>query len=397
MNLSEKIGRIEASVTLAITAKAAKLKEEGKDIISFGVGEPDFNTPDNIIQKAYEAMLSGKTKYTPASGITPLKEAISRKFREDNGIDYSVSQIMISTGGKQCLNNALSAILNPGDEVLIPSPYWVSYPELVKLSDGVPVFVKTTAETDYKITFDILEKHVTEKTKAIIINSPSNPTGSVYSEDDLKQIAEFAKKHDLIIVSDEMYEKLIYNGLKHISIASLNEDAYNRTITVNGVSKAYAMTGWRIGYAGGPQKIIKMMSNLQSHTTSNPCSIAQYAALEAITGPQDKVNEMKVEFEKRKNLIMELADTIPDITYIRPEGAFYLMLNLSRYFGKEINGRKINSGMDFAAALLEEKLVAVVPGEAFGDSDFIRLSYATSDSNIKEGLKRIREFISELK
>lgn len=397
MNLSEKIGKIEESVTLAITAKAGKLKEEGKDIIGFGAGEPDFNTPENIISKAILAMEEGKTKYTPASGILPLKKALAEKFKNDNGLNYKPSQIIISTGGKQSLNNALSAILNPGDEVLIPSPYWVSYPELVKLSDGIPVLVETKADSFYKITPEILEKYVSPKTKAIIINSPSNPTGSVYNRQELEGIAEFAKRHDLIIISDEMYEKLIYDGAQHVSIASLSEDAFERTITVNGVSKAYAMTGWRIGYcAAANDKIVKMMSNLQSHTTSNPSSISQYAALEAVSGDQTKVLEMKEEFGKRKDLIMKLTDDIPGVSYIKPEGAFYLMINVSSCFGKEYNGRKIENSMDFADVLLEDKLVAVVPGEAFGDPEFVRLSYATSRKNIEEGLKRFKELIMEL-
>lgn len=397
MNLSEKIGKIEESVTLAITAKAGKLKEEGKDIIGFGAGEPDFNTPENIISKAILAMEEGKTKYTPASGILPLKKALAEKFKNDNELNYKPSQIIISTGGKQSLNNALSAILNPGDEVLIPSPYWVSYPELVKLSDGIPVLVETKADSFYKITPEILEKYVSPKTKAIIINSPSNPTGSVYNRQELEGIAEFAKRHDLIIISDEMYEKLIYDGAQHVSIASLSEDAFERTITVNGVSKAYAMTGWRIGYcAAANDKIVKMMSNLQSHTTSNPSSISQYAALEAVSGDQTKVLEMKEEFGKRKDLIMKLTDDIPGVSYIKPEGAFYLMINVSSCFGKEYNGRKIENSMDFADVLLEDKLVAVVPGEAFGDPEFVRLSYATSRKNIEEGLKRFKELIMEL-
>ncbi len=397
MKLSEKIGKIEESVTLAITAKAGKLKDEGKDIIGFGAGEPDFNTPENIIKKAIQAMEEGKTKYTPASGILPLKKALAEKFKNDNGLNYKPSQIIISTGGKQSLNNALSAILNPEDEVLIPSPYWVSYPELVKLSDGVPILVKTGADSAYKITPEILEKYVTPKTKAIIINSPSNPTGSVYNRKELEGIAEFAKTHNLIIVSDEMYEKLIYDGAEHVSIASLSDDAFERTITVNGVSKAYAMTGWRIGYcAASNDKIVKMMSNLQSHTTSNPSSISQYAALEAVSGDQTKVLEMKKEFGKRKDLIMKLTDDIPGVSYIKPEGAFYLMINVSSVFGKKYKGRIIENSMDFADILLTDKLVAVVPGEAFGDPEFVRLSYATSRKNIEEGLKRFKELITEL-
>ena len=397
MQLSQKIGKIEESVTLSITAKAGRLKAEGKDVISFGAGEPDFNTPDNIINKAIEAMQQGYTKYTPSSGIAPLKSALAEKFRKDNGLNYQPSQIVVSTGGKQSLNNAFSAILNPGDEVLIPSPYWVSYPELVKLSDGIPVLVETSAATGYKMTVDLLEGMVTPNTRAIIVNSPGNPTGSVYSEAELRAIADFAQRHDLYIISDEMYEKLVYDDVRHVSIASLSEDAYGRTITVNGVSKAYSMTGWRIGYCAADEKIVKLMSNLQSHTTSNPCSISQYAALEAIAGDQTKVEEMRQEFARRKDLIMELADGIPGVSYIKPEGAFYLMLNVAGLFGKAYGSKTIHSGMDFSEVLLNEKLVAVVPGEAFGDKEFVRLSYATSKSNIEEGLNRIKALVLELK
>lgn len=396
MDLSKRVGNIQASVTLAITAKAGQLKAEGKDVVGFGAGEPDFNTPENIIEAAYKAMKDGKTKYTPSSGIVPLKEAIAKKLKEDNNLTYTNKQIIVSTGAKQCLADAFEAILNPGDEVLIAVPYWVSYPELVKISQGVPVFVETSKEVNYKLTVEALEAKTTDKTKAIIINSPNNPTGTIYSKEELEKIAEFAKKHDLLIISDEMYEKLIYGEYKHESIAACSEDAYNRTITINGVSKAYAMTGWRIGYAAGPENIIKMMTNLQSHTTSNPSSISQYAALEAINGDQSFVKEMNSEFAFRRDLTVRLIEEA-GLTCIKPDGAFYVMMDISPLFGKTFKGTKIDSSMTFTDALLGDKLVAVVPGEAFGLKDYVRISYATSRERIETGLKRIKEFIAEVK
>ncbi|RXM88385.1 aspartate aminotransferase, partial [Clostridium tetani] len=287
--LSKKGKEISPSVTLAITAKANEMKKDGIDVVGFGAGEPDFNTPENIQNAAIKAMREGYTKYTPVSGVVELKDAIVNKFKKENNLIYKSSQIIVSTGAKQCIANLFMAILNPGDEVLISAPYWVSYPELVKLADGVPVFVDCKKENDYKYSIDELEKRVSSKTKAIIISSPNNPTGSIYYEEELRDIAEFCKKHNLIILSDEIYEKLIYGHNKHISIASLNEDTYNRTVVINGVSKTYAMTGWRIGYAAGPGNVIKLMNNIQSHMTSNPNSIAQYAALEALTGEQESI------------------------------------------------------------------------------------------------------------
>ncbi len=396
MKYSERISGISPSVTLAITAKAGKLKDEGKDVVGFGAGEPDFNTPDNIIDKACEAMKEGKTKYTPASGIMPLKKAICAKLKKDNGLQYEPSQIIVSTGAKQCLANAFEALLNPGDEVILQVPYWVSYPELIKISGGVPVFAEGTREDSYKLTPEILRKYTTDKTKAIVLNSPNNPTGTVYSYDELKGIADFAKEHDLFIISDEMYEKLIYGDNKHVSIAAINDDAYARTLTVNGVSKAYAMTGWRIGYAAGPADFIKLMANLQSHTTSNPSSISQYGALEAIEGDQTFVDNMKNVFEKRRDMVLSAVEEIPGLSVIKPEGAFYVMVDVSSLFGKSYKGRKIENAMDFSDLLLGEKLVAVVPGEAFGVPDFIRISYATGEERIKTGMERIAEFIKEL-
>ncbi|MFX0548982.1 pyridoxal phosphate-dependent aminotransferase [Hathewaya histolytica] len=396
MLLSKKAMQISASLTLAITAQAKKMKAEGVDVIGFGAGEPDFNTPENIQQVAIDAIKRGKTRYTAASGIAELKEAIVKKFKEDNLLNYKNSQIIISTGAKQCLGNAFQAILNPGDEVIVPVPYWVSYPELIKLADGVPVFVNSTEENNFKVTIDDLKSKITEKTKAIVLNSPSNPTGAVYTKGELVEISEIAKIHDLIIISDEIYEKLLYGEEKHISIASISEDAFNRTIVINGVSKAYAMTGWRIGYAAATEEIIKLMSNIQSHTTSNPNSIAQYASVEALTGDQKEVNSMVEEFKNRRNFMVDRVNSIENLSCKMPKGAFYVMVNITKCLEKRFNGAIIKSSLDFSKYLLEEEKVAVIPGVAFGTDDFVRLSYATSMQNIENGLNRIESFIKKL-
>ncbi len=397
MILSKKALQIEPSLTLSITAAAKKMKLEGIDVVGFGAGEPDFNTPLNIQQAAITAIKKGFTKYTAASGIIELKEAIIKKLRNDNNIKYNASQIIISTGAKQCLSNVFQAILNPGDQVLIPIPYWVSYPELVKLADGIPVFVKTSDSNNFKYTIDELEKSVTEKTKAILINSPNNPAGFVYSKEELISLAEFAKKHDIFIISDEIYEKLIYGDEKHISIASLSEDAYNRTVVINGVSKTYAMTGWRIGYAAGPEKVIKLMSNIQSHTTSNANSIAQYASVEALNGDKSEVEKMIQEFAKRRNYMVERLDEIKGLSCIKPKGAFYVMVNLDSAIGKMVDNTVIEDSIVFSKLLLEKEKVAVIPGAAFGMNNYIRLSYATSMENIKKGLDRINRFMLYIK
>lgn len=397
MDLSRKVQKIEPSVTLAITAKAKEMKENGIDAISFGAGEPDFNTPENIINAAIKAMQDGNTKYTSVNGILPLREAICKKFKDDNNLEYKPSQIVVSTGAKQSLANAFLAILNPDDEVIVPNPYWVSYPELIRLADGKPVFVEGDEAYSYKFNKENLEKAVTEKTKAIILNSPNNPTGTIYTKEELIEIAEFAKKYDLIIVSDEMYEKLIYDGKKHISIASISSDAYERTIVINGLSKSYAMTGWRLGYCGATEKLAKLMTNVQSHMTSNVCSITQYAAIEALNGPQDKVNEMILEFEKRRNYMEKTLEEINGLSIIKPEGAFYIMINIDKCLGKEIDGEIIKDSMDFSAKLLEHEKVAVIPGKAFGLDNYVRVSYATSMELIEKGLERINKFINKLK
>lgn len=397
MNYSKKAMNITPSITLAITAKAKELKEAGVDVVSFGAGEPDFNTPKNIMDAAIKSMEEGKTKYTPTSGIIELREAICKKLKEDNNLSYNSNEIIVSTGAKQCLADAFMAILNPGDEVIVPIPYWVSYPELIKLADGVPVFVEGKEEDDYKYTLESLNKVVNDNTKAIIINSPNNPTGTVYSIEELKEIAEFAQKHDLIIISDEIYEKLIYDGKKHVSVASLSEDAYNRTIVINGFSKSYAMTGWRLGYAAGNAEVIKLMTSVQSHITSNTNSIAQYAGVEALNGPKDEIEKMVKKFEERRNLMIDRIKNITGLSVIRPEGAFYVMINLKNYLGKSINENVINNSVDFSRELLEHEKVAVIPGSAFGLDKYIRLSYATSEELILKGLDRIESFLNKLK
>lgn len=396
MKYAERVSQITPSVTLQITAKAGQLKQEGKDVIGFGAGEPDFNTPDHIIQAAIKAMYEGKTKYTPTPGINELKQAIVKKFRDDNGLVYEPAQILVSTGAKQSLANAMLALVDDGDEVLMAVPYWVSYPELVKLAGGVPVYLNGSPDNQYKMTPELIEQHITPRSKILIINSPNNPSGTIYSREELSAIADVCKAHDLIIISDEIYEKLIYGGIKHESIAAVSQDAFDRTIVVNGVSKAYAMTGWRIGYLAGPTGLVKQMSSIQSHMTSNPCSIAQYASLEAIAGDQSFVAEMKDEFEARRDLLVSLIEEIPEVTCIKPEGAFYVMMDVHQLFGRTYKGTLISNAMDFSDQLLSDQLVAVVPGEGFGIEGFIRLSYATSKENIRKGMTRVRDFIAAM-
>lgn len=397
MNLSNKAKEINPSITLEITAKAKELKELGVDVVSFGAGEPDFNTPENIIEAAIKAMKDGKTKYTPTSGVLDLRKAICKKLNEDNDLNYEPNQIVVSTGAKQSLANAFTAILNKGDEVIVATPYWVSYPELIKLSDGVPVLLKTTKENDYKYTIKELRSSITKNTKAIVINSPNNPTGSIYTKEELVEIAEFAKENNLIIISDEIYEKLIYDNEKHMSIASLSEDAYNRTIVINGLSKAYAMTGWRIGYSACNKEIAKLMSSVQSHVTSNINSISQYAAIEALSGPKESINIMIKEFEKRRNYMINRLKQIDNLSMIEPKGAFYIMICIDKYYNKSINNEKIKSSLDFSKSILEEEKVAVIPGVAFGLDNYIRLSYATSMEIIEEGLNRLERYLEKLK
>jgi len=391
-NLSKKGLDISPSVTLEITAKAKEMKAKGIDVISFGAGEPDFNTPENIRKEAIKAIDEGLTKYTLASGITELKKAVCHKFKRDNNLEYEPDNIVISNGAKHSIFNALMAILNPGDEVIIGVPYWVSYPELVKIVGGKPVYIKTVEENEFKFTVKDLESVKTKNTKAVILNSPNNPTGSIYSRDELEEIAKWAVENNIFVISDEIYEKLVYDD-EHVSIASLNEDIKNITIVINGMSKAYSMTGWRIGFLAANKEIAKVISNIQSHTTSNPCSISQYASVVGLTGDQTAVIEMKKQFKKRRDYMVDAVNSISGLSCKKPKGAFYIMVNIKELKGKVIKGIKINSSLDLAKVLLDEGKVAVIPGVGFGDDDYFRLSYATSMENIEEGLRRIKMVI----
>ncbi|KJF28845.1 pyridoxal phosphate-dependent aminotransferase [Clostridium aceticum] len=395
MKLSEKNLKISPSVTLTIDAKSKQMRAEGIDVISFGVGEPDFQTPDNIKRAAIEVIENGPTGYTAAAGLPELKKAICEKLLRDNDLSYNPENIIVSNGGKHSLYNIFQAICNPGDEVIIPTPYWVTYPESVKMADATPVFIECTEENEFRLKKSDLLAAITPKTKAIVLNSPSNPTGSVYTREELEDIAEIAVKNNILVVSDEIYEKLVYDGEKHISIASLNEEIKERTIILNGMSKAYAMTGWRIGYTASALEIAKVMGNIQSHATSNPNTIAQYASIEGLRGDQSTIEEMKKAFDERRKYMIHRINQIKDLSCIAPKGAFYVMMNISKWIGKEIKGHKINNSIDFAEVLLENTKVAIVPGAAFGADNFMRLSYATSLENIKEGLNRIDDFLNK--
>lgn len=389
IQLAQRVKTLTPSSTLAITAKAKELKNNGLDVIGLGAGEPDFNTPQHIIDAATASMNEGLTKYTPAGGLPALKNEIINKFKEDQGIEYTPSEIIVTTGAKHGLYTLFQVLLNDGDEVIIPAPYWVSYPEQVKLADGVPVFVEGLENNNFKITPQQLADTITDKTKAVIINSPSNPTGMLYTEEELKALGEVCLNHNILIVSDEIYEKLVYGENKHISIAQLSPELKEQTIIINGVSKSHSMTGWRIGYAAGNEAIIKAMTNLASHSTSNPTTTAQYGAIAAYSASQESVQKMKEAFEQRLNIIYDKLVAIPGFTCIKPQGAFYLYPNVKK--AAEITGF---ADVDaFVAALLEEALVAVIPGSGFGTPENIRLSYATSLENLENAVKRIHEFV----
>ncbi|RHP25734.1 pyridoxal phosphate-dependent aminotransferase [Clostridium sp. AF34-13] len=396
LELSKKAAAVKPSSTLAITAKAKELKAQGKDVVGFGAGEPDFNTPENICDAAIKAIKDGFTKYTPASGTNELKAAISKKFKEFNGLDYDTDQIVISNGGKHSLTNIFTALINPGDEVIIPAPFWLSYPEIVKLAGGVPVIVTTTKEQNFKLTAEDLAAAVTDKTKALVLNTPNNPTGMLYTEEELRAIAKVAVEKDFYVVADEMYEMLVYGEQKHISIASLGKDIYDRTITCSGLAKSYAMTGWRIGYTGSSKEIAKMMGSVQSHQTSNPNSIAQKAAVEALTGPQDSVEKMHAEFDKRRKYMYKRICDMDLLDALEPMGAFYVFVDGSAVLGKSYKGTKIESVPQMADILINEYNTAIVPCADFGFPDCFRLSYAISIEQIEKGLDRIESFIKEL-
>jgi len=394
--LSKKAQAVKPSSTLAITARAKELKAQGLDIVGFGAGEPDFNTPDNINEAAIKAIHDGFTKYTDASGTMDLKEAVSKKFEKFNNLHYKPNQIVISNGGKHSLTNIFAAILNPGDEVIIPAPYWLSYPEIVKLSDGIPVYIIANKEQNYKVTAEQVEAACTDKTKALILNSPNNPTGMIYTREELEAIAAVIVKKDIYVVADEIYENLIYGDDEQVSIGSLNEEIYNRTITCSGVAKSYAMTGWRIGYTGSSVEIAKLMGSVQSHQTSNPNSIAQKAATEALNGPQDTVLVMSNEFNKRREYMVKRIAEMPLVDAVTPKGAFYLFIDVSEVLTKEYKGNKIATADKLGEILIDDYNVAVVPCGDFGFDDHIRLSYAISIEQIKKGMDRIENFVSSL-
>ncbi len=393
--LSKKAQEVKPSSTLAITAKAKELRAQGMDVVGFGAGEPDFNTPNHINEAAVQAIHSGFTKYTPASGMSELKEAVCKKFESFNHIHYEANQIVISNGAKHSLTNIFSAILNPLDEVLIPSPYWLSYPEIVKLADGVPVFIRCEKSKDYKITAKQLADAVTEKTKAFILNNPGNPTGALYTKEELEEIAKVAIEKEFYIIADEIYEHLVYTNQPFVSIASLGKEIYERTITCSGVSKSYSMTGWRIGYTGSSKEIARLMGNIQSHQTSNPNSIAQKAAIEALTGEQKSIEQMRQEFDRRRNYMYQKILGIPYISTIIPQGAFYVFVDVSELLSMKYKNETIKTAAQLAKILIEDYQVAVVPCEDFGFDDHIRLSYAISMEQIEKGLDRIASLIGE--
>jgi aspartate aminotransferase len=396
MKLADRVNRIQPSPTLAIDAKAKALRAQGVDVVSFGAGEPDFDTPAAIGDAARSAIDSGFTKYTPVGGINDLKDAISIKMKRDHGIEYSREEICVSCGAKHSLYNISQALIQDGDEVIIPAPYWVSYPDQVMLAGGTPIFIETREESAFKITPQQLEKAITPRTKALIINSPCNPTGTSYTMEELRAIAQVCLRHDFMIISDDIYERLIYDGLVFSNIVQAAPELKQRVVLVNGVSKTYAMTGWRIGYACGPKELIAAVTKMQSQSTSNACSIAQKAAVEAIAGSQERVSVMVREFEKRRTYIIERLNSMPGVTCFTSTGAFYAFPNFSALYGKSFNGRVITNSTEFADYLLEEARVALVPGIAFGDDRHARLSYASSMENITEGLNRIERAIQNL-
>jgi aspartate aminotransferase len=394
--LSSRARSLKPSPTLAINAKAKSMQAQGIHVISFGAGEPDFDTPRNIKAAAVKAIEDGFTKYTPVGGTDELKDAIIKKFQRDNGLTYRRSEVMASCGGKHSFYNVAQAIFDEGDEVIVPAPYWVSYPPMIALTGATPIILETKEENGFKLTLENLKKVLTPKTKALIINSPSNPTGGAYTKEELEKIAEIALVKDFFVISDEIYEKIVYDGFECVSIASLGEEIKKKTVIVHGVAKTYAMTGWRIGYAAGPEEIISAMNNLQSQSTSNPASIAQKASVEALAGSQDEVTKMVASFEERRNYIVDRLNKIPGVSCFKPVGAFYVFPNFSSSYGKSYKGKRISNSTELADYFLDAARVAVVPGVEFGADPFERLSYATSMGDIKEGLNRIEEALKEL-
>jgi len=395
-SLSRKALEISPSPTMAIDSKAKEMKRQGIDVIGFGAGEPDFDTPQGIREAAIEAINGGHTRYTPAAGTIEVREAICAKLLKDNGLSYQPNQIVVSNGAKHSVNNALAALLNPDDQVLIPAPFWVSYPEMVRLNSGVPITVQTDRANHFKASVQDLQKALTKKSKVLILNSPVNPTGQVYSAEELKAVADFCLDHQLYIIADEIYEKLIYGQARHVSIAGFNDQLKDLTIIVNGVSKSYAMTGWRIGYTASRADIATVMANIQSHTASNPNSIAQKATIAALQGPQDSVKMMHDAFDQRRRYLVKRITDLPYLEALEPEGTFYIFVSIAATLGKNFRNQIISSSDHFASLLLENSKVAVVPGSGFGSPDYVRLSFATSKDKLEEGLNRIELFLKEI-
>ncbi len=391
--LSRIAAEVRASTTLAVDSLAKQMKADGLDVIGFGTGEPDFDTPDNIKEAGIKAIRDGKTKYTPAAGMIDLRKTISSRMKQDFDLDYDFTQITVASGAKHNVYIALCAILNPGDEVILPAPYWVSYYEMIRMAGGVPFIIEAGEAQNFKISPKQLDSVIGKKTKALMLNNPSNPTGMLYTRAELEEIAAICKKHDIYVISDEIYYNLIYDNNEFVSFATISQDAYERTIIINGVSKSYAMTGWRIGYACSNKQIAKVMANFLSHSTGAPGTMCQCAATEALKGPQESVETMRKAFEERRDYIVERMNSIEGVSCIKPDGAFYVMMNLEKLIGKTLGGRLIENDDDFAIAFLEQALVAVVPCSGFGAPGFVRWTYAASMENIKEGLDRLEKFI----
>lgn len=396
MKISKRAQQVPPSATIAVTSRAMELKAQGIDVVGFGAGAPDFDTPEYIKEAAVEALKAGKTKYTPAAGIIELRTAIAEKLKKENGLDYSPDQVIVNIGGKHSVYESMQVVLDPGDEVLLPTPYWVTYPETIKLAGAVAKVLETSKDTGYKITPEQLKEAVTDKTALLLINSPNNPGGFTYTPDELKALAEVLEGTDVMVLSDEIYEKLIYGDTKFVSFASLSEDAFNRTLTLNGFSKAFSMTGWRLGYTAGPLEVIKAMGRLQSHMTSNPVTFAQYAAIAALGEPADAaIEQMRAEFEKRGKYMADRLNSIEGVECSQSTGAFYCFPDVSGHYGRNINNADINGSMDFAKALLEQANVALVPGLPFGCDNNVRLSFCCSLEQIKKGLDRLQQWLSQ--
>ena len=395
--ISKIAAAVSPSATLAVNALAKKMRAEGKDVVGFGTGEPDFETPDRISYAGIRAICDGQTKYTPAAGIVPLRKAVCKRLKEDYDLDYDETQVVVASGAKHSVYLALAVLVDPGDEVILPAPYWVSYYEMIRLVGGVPVVVTAGEDQNFKITAEQLEAAITEKTKAVMINNPSNPTGAIYTKEELQALADICVRHDFFIIADEIYDKLIYDGACFMSIPTLGEDVKAHTILINGVSKTYSMTGWRVGYAVAEKPVASAMSSYASHSTGAPATMAQYAAQEALEGPQDEVEAMRKVFEERRNYLVSRMNAMDGVSCLTPNGAFYVMMNLEQLFGKTIDGEVIATADDFARLFLEKSMVAVVSCTAFGAPSFVRWSYATSMENIQKGMDRLEQFLAKVK